>query len=478
MSFLIELPEELRSLIFRNLGISDIMALFEASRHMHQSLIPYIRLHCNHMLVPVLQRRPPYSQRLVMTVVSAMVEAEPIMLSQHGSQDLNNTKPIFRDIFCHDQFSPQPWSLASVWADHVRCNPTSIECPLWHLSPLEVAACTGNFEAMDKFKEASYSASRALPLALLHGKENTAIRIISDEIRSSRGQKQLWLRWPTPQPLLHFALTNKCYHVSEYLMSCDKTIYSINDTDSSGNTALMNAIMQEVDVSVVEEIVSLGCNVDTPGCCKRTPLHRAIELGLWDIVEYLLRNGASPYPPSNHFGRVPISPCSNCGGVSDEIPPIDTINMLESSPILYLDEMEDYGTNCFDALLSRILLTPRACFASRFLHIKLPMPRVEDVMIEKLLQMRQMTERQTIYFFWSQYKEGLKFFLRKLAKDRRLECRRPRVSNVDFYTSEFLATIELLPDDRVADLIHSTRTLHWTREVLQISLGESPLAIH
>ncbi|KAF2704056.1 ankyrin [Pleomassaria siparia CBS 279.74] len=72
-----------------------------------------------------------------------------------------------------------------------------------------------------------------------------------------------------------------------------------HNSDSVRNhTALMHAIFTK-ELSKVQELVRLGAKIDLPArfFTSRTPLQFAVELGVEDIVHYLLMQGASPNEP-------------------------------------------------------------------------------------------------------------------------------------------------------------------------------------
>ncbi|XP_053394433.1 uncharacterized protein LOC123524892 [Mercenaria mercenaria] len=79
----------------------------------------------------------------------------------------------------------------------------------------------------------------------------------------------------------------------------------VNYTNEDGLSALDKAVICK-NVAICETLVKKGCKLDEKsGKFKRTPLHKAVDLGCFDIVKLLLNAGSS-VDTTDHRGEYPI----------------------------------------------------------------------------------------------------------------------------------------------------------------------------
>ncbi len=79
--------------------------------------------------------------------------------------------------------------------------------------------------------------------------------------------------------------------------------YTLDDIDEYGFTPLIESVICR-RLSVALELIERRINVDEPDILKRTALHWAVDLGLFDFAELLLKNGANP----NRYDDNALSP--------------------------------------------------------------------------------------------------------------------------------------------------------------------------
>ncbi|XP_045205036.2 uncharacterized protein LOC123557574 isoform X2 [Mercenaria mercenaria] len=86
----------------------------------------------------------------------------------------------------------------------------------------------------------------------------------------------------------------------------------INYANEDGLSAIDKAVICKC-VDICEALTEKGCNLDAKsGKFKRTPLHKAVDMGCLDIVKLLLNVGASVYT-TDHRGKYPIHTAAICG---------------------------------------------------------------------------------------------------------------------------------------------------------------------
>ncbi|XP_045169176.2 ankyrin-3-like isoform X2 [Mercenaria mercenaria] len=87
----------------------------------------------------------------------------------------------------------------------------------------------------------------------------------------------------------------------------------------AGDTALYLATFgilstSEPDVTVLEELIQSGCDVNSANLAGYTPLHRAAGHGNLNVIQTLLKHGADPYQASC-TGIYPIDSAINAGNL-------------------------------------------------------------------------------------------------------------------------------------------------------------------
>ncbi|XP_053385967.1 serine/threonine-protein phosphatase 6 regulatory ankyrin repeat subunit C-like, partial [Mercenaria mercenaria] len=79
----------------------------------------------------------------------------------------------------------------------------------------------------------------------------------------------------------------------------------VNYTNENGLSALDKAVICK-DVAICKALINRGCKLDEKsGKFKRTPLHKAVDLGCFDIVKLLLDAGSS-VDTTDYRGEYPI----------------------------------------------------------------------------------------------------------------------------------------------------------------------------